>query len=81
MSVGVRVPGLVNDPNCREEETVHVMGGFGPDGPQPPARGEGVKKPVTRMGGVGHNPACTPQSPGGVQVLKGWKVAANHLLS
>ena len=33
------------------------------------------------MGGVGHNPTCTPQSPGAVQVLKGRKAAANHLLS
>ena len=54
---------------------------FGPDGPQRLARGERFKMSVTRMGGVGHNPTCTPQSPGAVQVLKGWKVAANHLLS
>ena len=33
------------------------------------------------MGGVDHNPACMPQSPGAVQVLKRWKVAANHLQS
>ena len=30
----------IKDPNCRREETVHVAGGFGPDGLQPPARGE-----------------------------------------
>ena len=60
---------------------VSVSEGGGPDGPQPPARGECVKKSVTGMGRVGYNPSCTPQSPGDVQVLKGRKVAANHLLS
>ena len=50
--------------NCRREETVHGAGGFGPDGPQSPARGESVKKSVTGMGGPSHNPTCTPQSPG-----------------
>ena len=67
------------DPNCSREETVHVAAGFGPDGPQPPARGESLKKSVTGMGG--HNPTSTPHSPVAVQVLKGWKVAGNHLLS
>ena len=81
VSVGVGVPGLVKDPNCRRVETVHVAGGFGPDGLQPPARGKSVNKPVTRMGGVGHNSSYTPQSPGDVQVLKGWKDAADHLFS
>ena len=73
VSVGVGVPGSVQDPICAGEETVHVAGGFGPDGPQPPARGESVKKSVTGMGGVGHNITCMPQSPGAVQVLKRWK--------
>ena len=52
VSVGVGVPGLVKDPSCRREETVHVGGGFRPDGPQSPAKGEIVKKPVTGMGGL-----------------------------
>ena len=51
----MEVLGHVKDPNCRREETVHVAGGFGPDGSQPPARGESDKKSVTTMGGVGHN--------------------------
>ena len=55
MRVGVGVPGPVKDPSYRREETVHV-GGFGPNGPQPLARGESVKKSVTGMGGVSHNP-------------------------
>ena len=42
---------------------------------------QSLKKTVTGMGGVSHNPTCTPQGPRAVQVLKGWKVAANHLLS
>ena len=42
-SVGVVVLGPVKDPNWRGEETVQVAGGFGPDGPQPPARGESSK--------------------------------------
>ena len=58
-----------------------MAGGFGPDGPQLPARGESLQKSVSGMGGVGHNPTCTPQSPGAVQVLKGWKVAASRHLS
>ena len=80
MSVSVGVLGPVKDPNCSREETLHVAGGFGPDGPQPPARGESLKKSVTGMGGVGHNPTCTPQSPAAVQVLKGWKVAAECMI-
>ena len=76
VSVGVGVPRPVKDPSCRGEETVHVVAGFGPDGPQPPARGENDKKSVTRMGGVCRNSTCTPQGPGAVQVWKGWKVAA-----
>ena len=31
---------------------------------------QSVKKSVSRMGEVGHNPACRPQSPGAVQVLR-----------
>jgi hypothetical protein len=42
-SVGVAVPGPVKDPNCRGEETVQVAGGFDPDRPQTPARGESFK--------------------------------------
>ena len=76
-SVRVGVPGLVKDPNWRRKETVHEAGGIGPDGQQPPARGESVKKSLTGMGGVGRSPTCTPQSPGAVQVLKERKVAAN----
>ena len=56
----------------------------GVQGPVPTAaetaRGESLKKSVTGMGGVSHNPTCTPQGPRTVQVLRGWKVA-NHLLS
>ena len=33
------------------------------------------------MGGVSCNLACTPQGPGGLQILETWEVAANHLLS
>ena len=40
-----------------------------------------VPRSLTGMGGVNHNPTCRPQSPGAVQVLKEWKVAANLLLS
>ena len=59
VGVGVGVPRPIKDPNCRREETVHVVGGFGPDGPQLPARGESDKKSVTRMGGVCCNSAFT----------------------
>ena len=52
-----------------------MAGGFGPDRLQPPARGESVKKSVTKKRGVGHNPICVLQSPEAVKVLKGWKVA------
>ena len=52
MSAGVGVPRLVKNPNCRGEETIHVGGGFSPDGPQPPVSGERDKKSVTRMGGA-----------------------------
>ena len=36
--MGVGVPGPVKDPNCRREETVHVAGGFGPNGLLPEGR-------------------------------------------
>ena len=56
-SVGVEAPRLVQDPHCRREETLHVAGGSGSDGPQPPARGESLRKSVTGMRRVGHSPA------------------------
>lgn len=56
--------GLVDEACSRGEETVPVSGGFGPDGPQPLARGEGLKETVSGVGGVGHNLTCT-----GVQIL------------
>jgi len=36
-------PGSVQEPDCRQEEAA-VAWGLGPDGPQPPARGEGPKQ-------------------------------------
>ena len=36
---------------------------------------------MSRVGGVGYNLPCLPQGPGGIQVLEGWQIAANHLLS
>ena len=42
---------------------------------------EGIKVFVARVGGVSHNLAFTPQGPRDVQVLEGWQVAANRLLS
>ena len=36
---------------------------------------------MSGMGGVSCNLACTPQGPGGVQILETWEVATNHLLS
>ena len=32
-------------------------------------------------GKVGHSPTCSPQVPGGVQVLEGWQIVCSHLLS
>ena len=53
---------------------------FWPDGPQPPTRGECLKEFVSGVGGISHNLSCTPQGPGGVQVLERRQIAANHLL-
>ena len=36
---------------------------------------------MSRVGGVGHNPTCPPQGPGGMQVMEGWQTAANHPLT
>ncbi|XP_053534493.1 E3 ubiquitin-protein ligase UBR2-like, partial [Ictalurus punctatus] len=52
---------------------------FGLDGPQPPPRGECLEKFVSSVRGVSHNRDCPLQGP--VQVMKGWQIAANHLLS
>ncbi|CAB1458901.1 unnamed protein product [Pleuronectes platessa] len=65
--VRVGVPGLVDKANCSREEAGLVAGGFGPDGPQPPARGRNLKEFVTRVGRISHNLACTPQGPRGKQ--------------
>lgn len=41
----------------------------------------GVVSPkVCVVGHVGHNLTCTPQGPGGLQVLEGSQIAADHLL-
>src|SRR4029434_10231746 len=45
-----------------------------------PAGGKYLEEFVTRVGGIGHNLTCPPQGPRGEQVLKRWKIAANHLL-
>src|SRR4029434_2359881 len=42
--------------------------------------GKDLKEFVTWVGGIGHNLTCPPQGPRGEQVLKRWKIAANHLL-
>jgi len=34
---------------------------------------------MSRVGGVDHNLNCSPQGPGGMQVLERWQIAANHL--
>ncbi|XP_035526791.1 phospholipid phosphatase-related protein type 4-like [Morone saxatilis] len=47
----------------------------------PPGRGKCFKELESGVGGVSHNIACTPQGPGGVQVLEAWQIAADHLLS
>ena len=76
--VSVKVLGLIDE--VRWEKNVFVVRGFGPDGPQPPARGKCFKQFVTGLRGVGHNLSCTPPDPGGIQVLERWQIAANHLL-
>ena len=63
-----------------EEETVQVVRGFGPDGAQPPARGEVGEQCVSRVAGVGHYLTSPTQGPGGMQVVEGWQIAADHLL-
>ncbi len=65
-SVSVGVLGLVDEASSRWEKTVLVAGGFGPDGLQPPARGEGLKWFVSGVGGVGHNFLRTLQGPEGI---------------
>ena len=57
------------------------MRGFGPDGAQPTARGEGGGEQfVSRVGGLGHHLPCPPQGPGGMQVVEGWQIAADRLI-
>ncbi|CAB1423622.1 unnamed protein product [Pleuronectes platessa] len=60
---------MQNPANCSREEAGLVAGGFGPDGPQPPALGKNLKEFVTRLGRISHNLTCTPQGPRGKQVL------------
>ncbi len=74
-------PELVDKANSGLEETVFVVRAFGPDGPQPPASGECLKESVTGVGGVSHNLTFTLYGPRVVQVLEGWKIAADHFLS
>lgn len=51
------------------------------DGLQSPARGEGLKESMSRMGGVGYDPTGRPHSPGDVQVKQRWDDASKDLLS
>ena len=46
----------------------------------PPARREGGEQFVSRVGGVGQYLSCPPQGPGGMQVVEGWQIAADHPL-
>ena len=46
---------LVDEASFGWKETVLMMWGFGPDRPQPPARGEWLEQCVSRVGGIGHN--------------------------
>ncbi|KAK5614887.1 hypothetical protein CRENBAI_010337 [Crenichthys baileyi] len=62
------------------EEAVFVARGFGPDGPQPPARGESLIQFVSKVGGVSCDLPCSPPSPGGIEFMKRRKIAANHPL-
>jgi len=36
---------------------------------------------MSRVGGVDYNLTCSPQGPGGLQVLERWQIAANHHFS
>ena len=58
-----------------------MAGGFGLDRPQPLTGGEYFKEYMSGVGGVQHDLPCTPQCPGGMQVLEGRQVAADHLFS
>jgi len=51
-SATVGLSSLVDEANSRWEEAIFVARGFGPEGPQPPARGECLKEFVSRVGGV-----------------------------
>ena len=57
------VPGL-DEEATRQEETFLVALDFGPDGPQPPARGKCFKQFVSGVGGISHILSCSPQGPG-----------------
>ena len=61
MSVGGL--GLVVEASSRRETAFD----FGPEAPQPPARGKG-------------NTWCWCLKPGGVQILESWYITINHLL-
>ncbi len=55
--------------SCSQEETVLMAWGFGPNGPEPLAGWECLRKFVG-VGGAGYSLSCLTQSPGGVQVLE-----------
>ena len=48
----------MDEVKCQWGGLVEVARGFGPDGVQPPARGEWGEQFVSRVGGVGHNMFC-----------------------
>ena len=72
---------VVDEASCRREETVFAAGGFGLDRPQPLTGGECFNEYKSGVGGVQHDLPCMPQCPGGMQVLEGRQVAADHLFS
>ena len=45
--------------------------GFGLHRPQPLTRGQCFKEYMSGVGGIQHDLPCTPQCPGGMQVLEG----------
>ena len=62
-------------------KTVFVAGGLGLDRAQLLAGGECCKKFMYGVGGDGHDLFCSPQCPGGMQVLEGQQIASDHLFS
>ncbi|KAK0132158.1 hypothetical protein N1851_033044 [Merluccius polli] len=72
-------PGLIRRDGIHPTPEGSGRGGIEEEVGEPPTRGECLKEFVSGVGGISHNLSCTPQGPGGVQVLERRQSSRNQV--